>query len=70
MFEWSSPGFSGPSLDQHGVYIKYNLEIAGLIEKAKQGGRSVTSKGQSILDNTAFDVKKVLQKEMSLLSKY
>ena len=50
--------------------IMQQLEIAGLIEKAKQGGRSVTSKGQSILDNTAFDVKKVLEKEMSLLSKY
>ena len=46
------------------------LETAGLIVKAKQGGRSMTSKGQSILDNTAFAVKKVLEKEMSLLSKY
>ena len=50
--------------------IMQQLEIAGLIEKAKQGGRSVTSKGQSILDNTAYDVKKILEKEMSLLSKY
>ena len=50
--------------------IMQQLEIAGLIAKAKQGGRSITSKGQAILDNTAFAVKKVLEKEMSLLSKY
>ena len=46
------------------------LEIAGLLEKAKKGGRSLTPKGQSLLDNTAFNVKKVLQKEITSLSKY
>jgi small subunit ribosomal protein S19e len=46
------------------------LEIAGLIVKAKQGGRGLTPKGQSILDNTAFEVKKKLEKEISSLSKY
>ena len=50
--------------------IMQQLEVAGLIEKAKQGGRGLTSKGQSILDNTAFDVKKKLEKEIASLSKY
>ena len=50
--------------------IMQQLEVAGLIEKVKQGGRNLTSKGQSILDNTAFNVKKVLEKEMSVISKY
>ena len=50
--------------------IMQQLEIAGLIEKAKKGGRGLTSKGQSILDNTAFEVKKKLEKEISSLSKY
>jgi small subunit ribosomal protein S19e len=50
--------------------IMQQLEIAGLIEKAKQGGRGLTPKGQSILDNTAFAVKKKLEKEISSLSKY
>ncbi len=52
------------------VLIMQQLEIAGLIEKAKKGGRGLTSKGQSILDNTAFEVKKKLEKEISSLSKY
>ena len=46
------------------------LEVAGLIVKAKQGGRGLTPKGQSMLDNTAFDVKKKLEKEIASLSKY
>jgi small subunit ribosomal protein S19e len=46
------------------------LEIAGFIEKSKKGGRRLTPKGQSVLDNTAFDVKKKLEKEMSSLKKY
>ena len=50
--------------------IMQQLEIAGFIQKSKQGGRGLTPKGQSILDNTAFAVKKDLQKEMSSLSKY
>ena len=50
--------------------IMQQLEVAGLIEKAKQGGRGLTSKGQSMLDNTAFDVKKKLEKEIASLSKY
>ena len=50
--------------------IMQQLEVAGLIEKAKQGGRGLTPKGQSMLDNTAFDVKKKLEKEIASLSKY
>ena len=50
--------------------IMQQLEIAGFIEKSRKGGRGLTSKGQSILDNTAFGVKKKLQKEMSSLKKY
>ena len=50
--------------------IMQQLEIAGLIQKAKKGGRGLTPKGQSILDNTAFEVKKKLEKEISSLSKY
>ena len=50
--------------------IMQQLEIAGLLEKAKKGGRHLTPKGQSLLDNTAFKVKKVLQKEITSLSKY
>jgi small subunit ribosomal protein S19e len=46
------------------------LEIAGFIVKSKKGGRGLTPKGQSMLDNTAFDVKKKLEKEMSSLKKY
>tara|TARA_B100000686_G_C16453060_1_gene793126 strand:+ start:365 stop:817 length:453 start_codon:yes stop_codon:yes gene_type:complete len=50
--------------------IMQQLEIAGFIEKSRKGGRGLTSKGQSILDNTAFGVKKTLQKEMRSLKKY
>ena len=50
--------------------IMQQLEIAGFIEKSKKGGRGLTPKGQSVLDNTAFDVKKKLEKEMSSLKKY
>jgi len=50
--------------------IMQQLEIAGFIAKSKKGGRSLTPKGQSVLDNTAFDVKKKLEKEMSSLKKY
>ena len=50
--------------------IMQQLEIAGFVEKSKKGGRGLTSKGQSVLDNTAFDVKKKLEKEMSALKKY
>jgi len=46
------------------------LEIAGFIHKSKKSGRGLTPKGQSVLDNTAFDVKKKLEKEMSSLKKY
>tara|TARA_B100000678_G_scaffold262798_1_gene245194 strand:- start:450 stop:599 length:150 start_codon:yes stop_codon:yes gene_type:complete len=46
------------------------LEIAGFIQKSKKAGRNLTPKGQSVLDNTAFDVKKKLEKEMSSLKKY
>jgi small subunit ribosomal protein S19e len=46
------------------------LEIAGFIAKSKKGCRNLTPKGQSVLDNTAFDVKKKLEKEMSSLKKY
>ena len=50
--------------------IMQQLEVAGFIIKSKQGGRGLTPKGQSILDNTAFDVKKKLEKEITSLSKY
>jgi small subunit ribosomal protein S19e len=50
--------------------IMQQLEIAGFIEKSKKGGRNLTPKGQSVLDNTAFDVKKKLEKKMSSLKKY
>jgi len=50
--------------------IMQQLEVAGLIQKAKQGGRGLTGKGQSMLDNTAFKVKKKLEKEIASLSKY
>ena len=50
--------------------IMQQLEVAGFISKSKQGGRGLTPKGQSILDNTAFDVKKKLEKEITSLSKY
>ena len=50
--------------------IMQQLEIAGFIAKSKKGGRGLTPKGQSVLDNTAFDVKKKLEKEMSSLKKY
>ena len=50
--------------------IMQQLEVAGFLEKAKKGGRALTPKGQSMLDNTAFSVKKVLQKEITSLSKY
>ena len=50
--------------------IMQQLEIAGFIVKSKKGGRGLTPKGQSVLDNTAFDVKKKLEKEMSSLKKY
>ena len=50
--------------------IMQQLEIAGFVEKSKKGGRGLTPKGQSVLDNTAFDVKKKLEKEMSALKKY
>jgi len=50
--------------------IMQQLEVAGFLEKAKKGGRTLTPKGQSMLDNTAFSVKKVLQKEITSLSKY
>jgi small subunit ribosomal protein S19e len=50
--------------------IMQQLEIAGFIVKSKKSGRGLTPKGQSMLDNTAFDVKKKLEKEMSSLKKY
>jgi len=50
--------------------IMQQLEIAGFIQKVPKSGRSITPKGQSFLDNTAFDVKKKLQREMSSLKKY
>ena len=50
--------------------IMQQLEIAGFIQKSKKGGRGLTPKGQSVLDNTAFAVKKKLEKEMSSLRKY
>ena len=50
--------------------IMQQLEIAGFVEKSKKGGRGLTPKGQSVLDNTAFAVKKKLEKEMSSLKKY
>jgi len=50
--------------------IMQQLEIAGFVQKSKKGGRGLTPKGQSVLDNTAFDVKKKLEKEMSSLRKY
>ena len=49
--------------------IMQQLEVAGFLERQK-GGRNLTPKGQSMLDNTAFSVKKVLQKEITSLSKY
>ena len=50
--------------------IMQQLEIAGFLVKVKQGGRNLTPKGQSMLDNTAFKVKKKLEKEITSLSKY
>jgi len=50
--------------------IMQQLEIAGFLEKVKKGGRNLTSKGQSMLDNTAFTIKKRLEKEITSLSKY
>ena len=50
--------------------IMQQLEIAGVVQKSKKGGRGLTHEGQSVLDNTAFKVNKKLQKEMSSLKKY
>lgn len=46
------------------------LESAGLIEADKNKGRMVTSKGQSLLDNTAREVMKELASVDPELSKY
>jgi len=46
------------------------LESAGLVEADKNKGRIVTSKGQSLLDNTAREVMKVLASANPELSKY
>jgi small subunit ribosomal protein S19e len=46
------------------------LESAGLIEADKNKGRVITSKGQSLLDNTARDVMKELASADPELSKY
>jgi small subunit ribosomal protein S19e len=46
------------------------LEAAGLVQADKNRGRVVTSKGQSLLDNTARDIMKGLASEDPELSKY
>ncbi len=46
------------------------LETAGLIVADKNKGRIITPKGQSLLDNTARDVMKVLASADPELSKY
>ncbi len=46
------------------------LESAGLIEADKNKGRIITSKGQSLLDNTAREVMKELASADPELSKY
>ena len=46
------------------------LESAGLVEAAKNRGRVITPKGQSLLDNTARDVMKELASADPELSKY
>ncbi len=45
------------------------LEDAGLVEKGEEG-RTVTSEGQSFLDNIAHDIMKEMAKDNPELSKY
>ncbi|RLG22549.1 30S ribosomal protein S19e [Methanosarcinales archaeon] len=45
------------------------LEKAGLVKKV-EGGRAITPKGQSYLDNIAYEIMKELVKERPELSKY
>jgi len=46
------------------------LEEAGLVEIKKSKGRILTSKGKSIIDRLAFEVKKELDKSIPELKKY
>jgi small subunit ribosomal protein S19e len=46
------------------------LEAAGLVMADKNRGRIVTSKGQSLLDNNAREIMKVLASKDTELSKY
>ncbi len=45
------------------------LEDAGLVKKSDEG-RTVTSEGQSLLDNTAYEILKDMAKDNPELSKY
>jgi small subunit ribosomal protein S19e len=46
------------------------LEKAGLLQNVKGSGRIVTAKGRALLDNSAHDVRKVLEPEIAGLAKY
>lgn len=46
------------------------LEKAGLVENVKGEGRRVSAKGRGLLDNTAHEVRKVLEPTIAGLSKY
>ena len=46
------------------------LESAGLVEKNKNRGRMVTSRGRSMLDNIAHEVKKEVMVDNPAMAKY
>lgn len=50
--------------------IMQQLEAAGLIEKNKNRGRTVSSEGRRLLDSLSTEIKKELEKTMPELKKY
>ncbi len=50
--------------------VLQQLESAGLVKKIPGEGRVVTPKGQSLVDGTATELKKELEKEIPELAKY
>ena len=46
------------------------LEAAGLLKKVEGRGREITPKGRSLLDRTAHEIKKELEKVIPELKKY
>lgn len=50
--------------------ILQQLEDAGLVTKVRGRGRMLTPKGQSLVDNTAYEVKQELIEEYPELKKY